>query len=44
MAPKYTLAELDRLSSLARQLGFWDDVAHWEAEKKRLTNETGEDQ
>lgn len=39
MALKYTLAELNRLSSTARQLGFWDDVAHWEAEKERLTNE-----
>lgn len=39
MAPKYTLAELNRLSSMARKLGFRDDVAHWEAEKERLTNE-----
>ena len=44
MAPEYTLAELDRLSSMARKLGFWDDVAHWETEKKRLINKTGEDQ
>ena len=39
MALKYTLAELNRLSNMARELGFWDDVAHWEAEKERLTNE-----
>ena len=39
MALKYTLAELNRLSNMARQLGFWDDVAHWEAEKERLTSE-----
>ena len=37
MALKYTLAELNRLSNMARQIGFWDDVAHWEAEKERLT-------
>ena len=37
--PTYTLAELNRLSNRARKLGFWEDVAHWEAEKERLTNE-----
>lgn len=31
-----TRQQLDRLIDLAEQLGFWDDVAHWEAEKERL--------
>ena len=44
MALKYTLAELNRLSNMARELGFWDDVAHWEAEKERLTNNESEDE
>ncbi len=32
----YTIAQLDEMIRLARQLGFSDDVAHWEAEKAKL--------
>jgi hypothetical protein len=35
-AVAFQIARLDKMIALARQLGFWDDVAHWEAEKKRL--------
>jgi hypothetical protein len=33
----YSFAQLDERIRLAKQLGFWDDVAHWEAEKRRIT-------
>ena len=32
----YTIAQLNELIRLAKKLGFGDDVAHWEAEKRRL--------
>lgn len=33
-------ARYDELIRLAKLLGFWDDVAHWEAEKAKLTNQS----
>lgn len=36
----YTVAQLDELIRLAKQLGFQDDVAHWEAEKRQITDRT----
>ncbi|MBS1673876.1 MAG: hypothetical protein JSS74_07920 [Actinobacteria bacterium] len=30
----HDIAQLDELIRLAKQLGFWDDVAHWEAEEE----------
>ena len=36
----YTIAQLDELIRLAKQLGFWDDVVHWEAERRRITDRT----
>ena len=37
-------AQLDRMIALAKRLGFWDDVAHWEAEKRRLKNTNDENE
>lgn len=36
MSIRYTLPELRRLLALAKQLGFQDDVEHWQAEIKKL--------
>lgn len=36
----YTIAALDELIRQAKALGFWDDVAHWEAERRKLTAQT----
>lgn len=33
---RYTLPELRRLLALAKQLGFQDDIDHWEDEIKKL--------
>ena len=32
----FTLAQLDRLIVLTAELGFWDDVQHWRAERAAL--------
>lgn len=32
----YSREALDALIHMARQLGYLDDVAHWEREKKRI--------
>lgn len=37
-AAGYTLPQLRKLLHLAKELGFADDVAHWEREIETLTN------
>lgn len=36
----YTIAQLNELIRLAKRLGFQDDVAYWEAEKRSITDRT----
>lgn len=31
-----TIPQLNELIRMAKQLGFWDDVRHWESEKRRI--------
>lgn len=35
-----TTAQLDELIRMAKALGFHDDVAHWEAIKRDMTNQS----
>lgn len=32
----YTIAQVKQLLSMAKQLGFQDDIEHWTAELKKL--------
>ena len=32
----YTIPQLDNMITLAAQLGFWDDVAHWTAVRAEM--------
>jgi len=39
---RYTIAQLDELIETATRLGFWDDVAHFTSEKRRLLAQGGQ--